>query len=99
MQKRRKQRQDGKNVNLGDAQQLGGVHVVPMSEFVREDGFDFVGFAFLDERVKDDNVFALCGVSHGWDGIYGMATYPGETEKVGVAVRATFRAVDFVQVF
>ena len=30
----REKRKDGEDVDLGDAQELGGVHVVPVSEFV-----------------------------------------------------------------
>ena len=30
----REKREDGDDVDLGDAQELGGVHVVPVSEFV-----------------------------------------------------------------
>lgn len=100
MQKRRKEREDGKDVDLGDAKQLGGVHVEPVAELVCEDCLDLVGFAFLDEGIKDDNVLALSteGVS-ARSGGRESGTDPWETEKVGVAVRATFRAVDFVQVF
>jgi hypothetical protein len=38
---------------------MGGEHT--------EDSFDFLGLALLDERIKDDNVFALkkIGVSVG----------------------------------
>ena len=102
VQKRGKEREDAENVDLGDAEKLGGVHVVPVAEFVGEDGFDLVWFAFFDEGVKDDDVFALRGgvcVSDARDGGEGMGTYPWETEKVGVAVRAAFRAVNLVQVF
>ena len=61
MQKRGKEREDGEYVDLGDAEELGGVHVVPVAELVREDRFDLVWLAFLDEGVKDDDVFALRG--------------------------------------
>lgn len=61
MQKRGKEGENGENVDLGDQKQLGGVHVVPVTEFMGEDGFDFVGFAFFDEGIKDDDVFALVG--------------------------------------
>jgi len=99
MQKCGKEREDAKDVDLGNAQKLCGVHVVPVTELVRKDGFDLVGFALLDERVKDDDVFALGALSvMDWDGT-GWRTYPWETEKVGVAVRAAFRAIDLVQVF
>ena len=100
MQKRRKEREDGEHVHLGDAEQLGRVHVIPVTEFVREDGFDFVGLALLDEGIKDDDVFALRGGERGLrNGPDGESTHPWETEKVGVAVRAAFRAVDLVDVF
>ena len=61
VQKRGKEREDGEYVDLGDAEELGGVHVVPVAELVREDRFDLVWLAFLDEGVKDDDVFALRG--------------------------------------
>jgi hypothetical protein len=53
------EREDGEDVELGDGHHLGGVHVVPVPELVREDGFDFFGFALLDEGVEDDDVFGL----------------------------------------
>ena len=34
MEEGREKRQDREGVDLGNAQELGGVHVVPMSEFV-----------------------------------------------------------------
>ena len=34
MEEGREKRQDREDVDLGDAQELGGVHVVPVSEFV-----------------------------------------------------------------
>jgi len=58
VQKGGKEREDTKDVDLGDAEELGGVHVVPVTEFVGEDGFDLVWFAFFDEGIKDDDMFA-----------------------------------------
>ena len=59
MQKCGKERENGKDVHLLDAEQLGEVHVVPVTEFVRENALDFIRLALFDERIKDDNVFAL----------------------------------------
>lgn len=59
MQERREEREHGKDVHLRDAQQLGRVHEIPVSKLVPEDRFHFLGLALLDERIKDNDVFAL----------------------------------------
>lgn len=46
-------------MDLGDHHELHRVGVLPVSQFVREDGFELSGFRFLDERVEEDDVFAL----------------------------------------
>ena len=51
--------EDGEDVELGDGHHFGGVHMVPVAELVCEHGFDFFGFALLDEGVEDDDVFGL----------------------------------------
>jgi hypothetical protein len=53
------ERQDGEDVHLGDAEELGWVHVVPVAEFVRQDCLHFFGFALFDQGIKDNDVFAL----------------------------------------
>ena len=55
--------QDGEEVELGHEKELGGVEVIPVTELMRENGFDLFGFRLLDQCVKDDNVFALQSVS------------------------------------
>ena len=35
------------------------VEVVPVTQFMSEDSFDFLGLRLFDQGVKDDNVFAL----------------------------------------
>lgn len=62
MQERGKEREDGKDVDLGDEEEFGGMHMEPVAEFVSEDGFDVIGFAFFDEGVEDNDVLALWGV-------------------------------------
>ena len=59
MQERGEQREDGEGVHLRDDHLLQGVVVVPVAKFMSEDGLDLLGLGLLDERVKDDNVFAL----------------------------------------
>lgn len=59
MQKGGEEGEDGEDVELGNGHHLGGVHVVPVTELVCEDGFDFFGLALLDEGVEDDDVFGL----------------------------------------
>ena len=39
------------------------MEVVPVTKLMRENGFDLFGFRLLDQRVKNDNVFTLQGVS------------------------------------
>lgn len=89
MQKCGKEREDGEDVELGDAEELGGVHVIPVTELVCEDGFDFVGFALFDEGIEDDDVLALKRKKRRvsvmrWE--WNTGTHPREAEKVGVAV-------------
>jgi len=45
-------------MELGHEEELGGVEVVPVTKFMRDDGFDLFGFSLLDQCVKNDNVFA-----------------------------------------
>ena len=62
MQERGKEREDGKDVDLGDEEEFGGMHVEPVAKFVSEDGFDVIGFTFFDEGVENNDVLALWGV-------------------------------------
>jgi hypothetical protein len=55
--------EDGEDVDLGDGKHFGGVKVVPVAEFVREDGLDFVCLTLLNERIEDDDVLALSWTS------------------------------------
>lgn len=59
MQEGREEREDGEHVELRHGEHLGGVEVVPVAQLVRKDGLDLVGLALLDQRVEDDDVFAL----------------------------------------
>lgn len=83
MQKRGEEREDGEDVELGDTEQLGGVHVVPVTELVSEDGFDFFGFALFDESIKDDDVFTLkrCVSVKRWDERRGEEPTHGRPKK------------------
>ena len=55
----REQCENGEEVELGNKQELGRVHVVPVTKLVCQDSFDFFRLALLDERVKDDDMFGL----------------------------------------
>lgn len=50
-------------MELGYKEELGGVEVIPVTKFMRDDGFDSFGFSLLDQCVKNYNVFALQNVS------------------------------------
>ena len=64
-----------------------------------KDGFHFIGFALLDKSVKDDDMFSLEKKGGEETGIcFNNMTNPGETKEIGIAMRAAFRPIDFVQV-
>lgn len=46
-------------MELRNEEKFGRVEVVPVTELMGEDGFDFLGLRLLDQGVKDDNVLAL----------------------------------------
>jgi len=55
----REECEDGKKVELRDEEKFRGVKVVPVTKFMGNDSFDFLGLRLLDQGVKDDNVLAL----------------------------------------
>ena len=66
-----------------------------------EDRLDFLWLALLDERVKDDYMLALTHIEHmsiPHRVAYSEHTHPGQPKEVRVAVGATLRSVDLVQV-
>jgi len=46
-------------VKLRNKEKFCRVEVVPVTQFMGEDSFDFLGLRLFDQGVKDDNVFAL----------------------------------------
>ena len=50
-------------MELGHEEELGGVVVIPVTKFMRDNGFDSFGFSLFDQCVKNNNVFALQNVS------------------------------------
>jgi hypothetical protein len=69
-----------------------------MNFHLTEYGFHFIWLALLDERVEDDNVLALQKHIRNFFTIRSKAfTYPGQTEEVRIAVRASLRAINLVK--
>jgi len=46
-------------VELRSEEKFCRVEVVPVTQFMGEDSFDFLGLKLLDQGVKDDDVLAL----------------------------------------
>ena len=59
VEERGEEREDGENVQLGDGEQLGRMHVVPVTKLMCQDSFDFFRFALFDECIEDDDMFGL----------------------------------------
>ena len=55
----REECKDGKEVELRNQKKFCRVEVVPVTQFMGEDSFDFLRLRLFDQRVKDNNVFAL----------------------------------------
>jgi hypothetical protein len=61
----REECKDGKEVELRNEEKFCRVEVVPVTKFMGEDSFDFLGLRLLDQGVKDDNVLALPKIEPG----------------------------------